>query len=134
MKFGYASKQDRFETPVGEFHPVVHGGRSQLYSPHRPPRDEYQALMEAAPLQDVPMTEQEREQDWAGFQQKLDEANLTEREEIVISCVVLGGMSLAQTARIIGEVEGKKPPSKMSVMRIRDRAYSKLRSVFERTE
>ena len=90
--------------------------------------------MEAAPLQDVPMTEQEREQDWAGFQQKLDEANLTEREEIVISCVVLGGMSLAQTARIIGEVEGKKPPSKMSVMRIRDRAYSKLRSVFERTE
>lgn len=135
MKFGYLDKFDRHETPVGQYHPTVQGRKHQPYADHRPPVNEYQALMEAAPFDDVPMTEQEREQDWQGFYQKLEAANLSSREWLVFDCVAIGGMSLSKTALMIAEAEGLlKPPSKMQVSRYRDRAIEKLRNVFTQKE
>lgn len=131
MKFGTISKQDRFETPVADYHPVVHGRDRQLWSPHRPPVNEYQALMECLPHESPEMTEQEREQDWDGFQQKLDRAGLSERELLVLDCTVLGGMSLSRAAIIVAQYEGTmKVPSKMTIKRCRDRAVEKLREAF----
>jgi len=135
MKFGYLDKFERHETPVGEYHPTVQGRRHQPYSDHRVPVNEYQALMEAAPCDDIVMTEQEREQDWEGFQQKLDAANLTTREQLTFDCIAFGGMSLSRTATVIAQVEHlSRAPSKMQVSRYRDRAYEKLRAVFTQKE
>lgn len=131
MKFGYQSKFDRMETSVGDFHQGVHQKNRQLYAPHRPPENEFQALMEAMPLDDVPMTEQEREADWLLFEDKIQAAGLTEREALVVHCVVFGGMSLTQAAIVVAQAEGlSKAPPKMTISRVRDRAFVKLRNVF----
>lgn len=131
MKFGTIPKQDRFETPVAEFHPTVHTRDRQLWKDHQPPVNEYQALMECLPHEYPDMTEQEREQDWSSFQQKLDDAQLTERELLVLDCTVLGGMSLSRAAIIVAQYEGTmKVPSKMTIKRCRDRAVQKLRESF----
>lgn len=131
MKFGYQSKFDRMEKSVGDFHPNTHRRDKQLYSPHRPPENEFQALMESMPLTDVPMTEREREADWMLFEDKIEQAGLTEREALVMHCVVFGGMSLTQAAVIVAQAEGlSKAPPKMTIARVRDRAFNKLRIVF----
>lgn len=131
MRFGYQSKFDRTEIAVGDFHPNTHHKDRQLYTPHRPPENEYQAMMEAMPLDDIPMTEQEREADWMLFQHKIEQAGLTEREALVMHCIVFGGMSLTQTAVIVAQAEGlSKAPPKMTMARVRDRAYDKLRNIF----
>lgn len=135
MKFGYLDKFERHETPVGEYHPHIQGRKHQPYSDHRVPVNMYQALMEAAPYDDVPMTEQEREQDWEGFQQKLESANLTAREQLTFDCIAFGGMSLSKVAAVIAATEGlNRAPSKMQVSRYRDRAYDKLRTAFTQKE
>ena len=132
MKFGYLDKYDRNETPVGQFHPTVHGQRNQLYGDHRVPVNEYQALMEAKPNDDIGMTEAEREADWASFQEKLDRANLTDRELIVVNCIAIGGMSLSRTAVIVAQAEGlNRAPAKMAISRCRDKAYDKIRAAFK---
>lgn len=87
--------------------------------------------MECLPHESPEMTEQEREQDWDGFQQKLDRAGLSERELLVLDCTVLGGMSLSRAAIIVAQYEGTmKVPSKMTIKRCRDRAVEKLREAF----
>lgn len=132
MKWGYQAKWDRKETPIGEFLPSLQDPKRRMYHQHRPPENDYQAMMEALPLADIPMTAEEHEADWEGFSQKLDKAGMTARERLVMECIVFGGMSLARTAIIIAQVEGlSKPPAKMMVSRWRDRAYKKLRIVFE---
>jgi DNA-binding CsgD family transcriptional regulator len=135
VKFGHLSKQDRFEVSVKEFHPNVHDASHQLWAHHRPPETEYQAMMEAMPHEPVPMTAVERELDWKLFWQKVRAANLTARERIVVDCIIYGGMSLFQTAIVVAQAEGRnKALSKMTVMRCRDKAYSKIRAVFEQED
>lgn len=132
MKFGYRDKHDRNEIPYSpnesaSFHDV----NRNPWRSHKVPVNEYQALMETVPGQDIPMTEAEREADWEGFQQKLVAANLTDREWLVINCIVFGGMSLARTATIVAQAEGlSKAPAKMLVSRTRDKALQKLRDTF----
>lgn len=131
MKFGYLDKYERNETPVGDYHPNVHGRSHQPYAPHRQPANEYQALMECLPNEMPEMTEQEREADWNTFQERMQTANLTERELLVANCIVFGGMSLYQTAIIVAQSEGLSvAPAKMTVARCRDKAYAKLVNAF----
>lgn len=132
MKFGYRDKHDRNEIPFSptesaSFHDVT----KHPWTPHRLPENEYQALMEAPPGTDIPMTEVEREADWELFQQKLDAAGLTEREWIVVNCVVFAGMSLSKTAIVVAQAEGlNKAPAKMMISRTRDKAIEKIRNTF----
>lgn len=132
MKFGYRDKVDRAEIPYSPGDaPGFHDPSRRMYRQHHVPDNDYQALMETIPGADVPMTAQEREADWLLFQEKLEAAGLTERERIVVDCVVMGGMSLSQTAIVVAQAEGlNKAPAKMVVARCRDRALEKIRNVF----
>lgn len=131
MKWGYQAKWDRKETPIGEFLPSLQDPERRMYQQHRPPENDFQAMMEALPLADIPMTAEEREADWLGFEAKLERAGLTPRERLVLDCIVFGGMSLARTAVVVAQAEGlSRAPAKMQVSRWRDRAYNKLRVVF----
>ena len=131
MKFGYLDKFERHERAVGAFHTHLHAPDKQLYTPHRAPENDYQALMETLPGGDVPMTAEEREADWAIFQERIQRAGLTERETLVVNCIVYGGMSLTQCATVVAQAEGRsRAPDKMSISRARDRAYAKLRTEF----
>lgn len=133
MKFGYRDKYDRNEIPYSTSEtPGFQDPSKRLWRQHHVPINEYQALMEAAPGADIPMTEQERESDWQGFQQKLEAADLTEREWIVLNCVVFAGFSLSRTATIVAQAEGlAKAPAKMVIARCRDRALEKVRASFD---
>jgi hypothetical protein len=132
MKYGYLDKFERHERTVGEFHTQLHDRERQLYKTHRQPENVYQALMETLPGEDVPMTDEEREQDWELFSQRVQNAGLTERETLVVNCIVYGGRSLTQTATIVAQAEGlSRAPDKMSMSRCRDRAFIKLRKAFE---
>ena len=103
-----------------------------LYGPHLVPENEYQALMECDFGEDPKMSATEREADWALFQQKLESAGLTEREMIVVDCVVFGQMSLSKAGEVLARSEGtNKPYSRQHIYRIRNSAYAKLRAVFE---
>lgn len=130
MKFGYKDSYDRNETQFSDFHENI-STIAELWKPHQVPVNEYQALMETRPGEHPTMTEQEREADWTIFQQKIEAANLTERETIVINCIVFGGMSLTQTGIVLAQAEGRnKAFDKMTVSRCRDSGYRKLRTVF----
>lgn len=136
MKFGYRDKYDRNEIP---YSPTDTAGfqdpSKRLWRQHQIPDNEYQALMEAAPGADIPMTAEEREADWLVFQQKLENAELTEREWIVLNCVVFAGMSLSRTATIVAQAEGLgKAPAKMVIARCRDRALEKVRVSFDQPD
>lgn len=131
MKWGYQAKWDRKETPIGDFLPSLQDPKRRMYREHRPPENEFQAMMEALPLDDVPMSAKEREADWLLFEHKLDKAGLTPRERLVMDCIVFGGLSLSRTATVIAQAEGlSKAPAKMQVSRWRDRAFEKLRIIF----
>ena len=135
MKFGYLDKFDRNEFAVSDFHPQLHNLNRQIYGPHRLPENEYQAMMEAMPHEDYLMTAEEREQDWNIFEQKIVDAKLTAREELVVNCIVYGGMSLAKTAIIVAQAEGlSKAPDKMSISRCRDKAFDKLREALRKDD
>lgn len=130
MKFGYKDSYDRQETQFAEFHENI-SSIAELWKQHQVPVNEYQALMGTLPGEHPPMTEQEREADWAIFQEKIELAGLTEREEIVVNCIVFGGMSLSETGTILAQAEGRnKAFDKMTVSRNRDSAYRKLREAF----
>ena len=132
MRFGYLDKFEKHETPVGEWSTRAHVPQHGIYRTHRQPVNDFQALMETVPYQSEPMTEEERESDWSGFQQKLDAAGLTERESIVLDSIVFGGMSLTQAGDHLARCEGKnRAVSKTEIARIRDRAFEKLRTVFK---
>lgn len=131
MKFGYLDKFERHERAVGAFHTHLHTPDKQLYTPHRAPENDYQALMETLPGEDAPMTAEEREADWAIFQERILRAGLTERETLVVNCIVYGGMSLTQCATVVAQAEGRsRSPDKMSISRCRDKAFAKLRTEF----
>lgn len=136
MKFGYRDKYDRNEIPYSPTESTnFHDANQHPWYPHRMPVNEYQALMETVPGDDIPMTEAEREADWLLFQQKIEAANLTEREWLVVSCIVFGGLSLARTATIVAQAEGlSKAPAKMMVARTRDKALQKIRDTFNNWE
>ncbi len=136
MRYGPKDTFNRHEYPslIREILPPGVAGTfpTQLWGEHRPPVNEYQALMEEVPLMGgTVMTEQEREADWLLFQQKLETAGLDEREQLVVDCIVFGGMSLVETAQYLARHQGRNVPlSKMSISRIRDAAFVKLREVF----
>lgn len=135
MKYGYRDKFEKHETPVSDWSARSHRPQSNLWSPHRVPENMFAAIMETLPHENPGMTEDERDSDWQLFQQKLDSAGLTVREQIVLDSMVFGGMSLTQTAAHLARCEGRnKTVSKTEVARIRDRAYSKLRLVFQRKD
>lgn len=130
VKFGYKDSYDRQEVQFAEFHENV-SSIAELWKQHQVPVNEYQALMETLPHEHPPMTEQERESDWELFNQKIVAANLTERETIVINCLVFGGMSLSQTGTVLAQAEGRnKAFDKMTVSRCRDSGYRKLQAAF----
>lgn len=132
MRFGYQSKTDRNEVAVSDFHPMVHDDTHQLYSAHRPPMNEYQALMEAPHGVEPEKSETELEAEWQHVENQIRKANLTEREIIVLNCMVYGGMSLSKTAIVVAQAEGLNvAPAKMTIARCRDRAINKLRKVFK---
>lgn len=131
MKFGYLDKFERHERAVGEFHNHLHVPDKQLYATHRLPENDYQALMETLPGENTVMTAEEREADWLLFQERILQAGLTERETLVVNCIVYGGMSLTQCATVVAQAEGRsRSPDKMSISRCRDRAFAKLRTEF----
>lgn len=131
MKFGYRDKFDRNEVAVQDFQ---HGRYTQpIHANHQLPVNRYQAMMEVSVGEPEPMDETEREADWLGLQELVDQAGLTERETIVVDCVVYGGMSLTETADYVARAESSnKPLSKMQIARIRDIALNKLRTVFQK--
>ena len=129
MKFGYKDSYDRNETQFQQFHENY--SFAEMWGHHKVPANEYQAMMETLPGEHPPMSEQEREADWAIFQQKIANAGLTERETIVINCIVFGGMSLAETGIVLAQAEGRnKAFDKMTISRNRDSGYRKLRQAF----
>lgn len=131
MKYGYLDKFEKHETPVGQWSARAHEKQAGLYDAHRVYDNEYAALMETLPHETPNMSADEREADWLVFQQKLESANLTERETIIIDAIVYGGQSLTQAAAHLARCEGRnKTVSKTEVARIRDRAIRKLRTVF----
>lgn len=131
MKFGYRDRFDRNEVAVHDFQ---HGRYKQhLYDGHHVPVNEYQAMMETVPGGTEPMTETEREADWQTLQARVIEAGLTEREQVVVDCIVYGGMSLTETADYVARHESvNRALSKMQIARIRDTAFDKLRNTFSK--
>ena len=102
-----------------------------LYGPHMVPINEYQALMECDFNEHPAMTEQEREADWLLFEEKISLAQLTDRERVVVDCIVFGNLSLTQTADYLARHESKnKPYHKQTIHNIRNVAFAKLRVVF----
>lgn len=102
-----------------------------MYDAHRVPANEYQALMEADAHHDPAQTEEEAEAAWLFLQERIDSCGLTDKERVVVDCVVFGGMSLAETGDYLArEVGQNKSFSKQHVWRLRNSAYEKLRSVF----
>lgn len=135
MKYGHQDKFEKHETPVGGWSAMAHEKQSGLYDAHRIPENEFAGLMETLPHQFPPMSEMEREADWLLFQQKMDSAGLTVREQIVVDAIVFGGHSLTQAADHLARCEGRgKSVSKTEVARVRDRGYAKLRAVFKEEE
>lgn len=133
MKFGYRDSYDRNEIQVGDFHDNISDRR--LWREHRIPYNQYEAMMITMPGEAEQMSEEEREQDWTIFQQKIEAANLTDRETVVVNCIVYGGMSLSQTAIVVAQAEGlSKAPAKMVISRCRDKAFDKLRNIFSQPD
>jgi len=134
MRFGYVDKQDRAERPVGlafQMDGPSLADDSTLYDAHRLPRNEYQALMEADFLEEPEMDEATAEAMWLAFSDKVHSAGLTDRELLVVECIVWGGMSLATTGQYLARELGQnRAVPKQSVQRIRDKAFDKLRGVF----
>lgn len=94
--------------------------------------NEYQAVMEADFLEEPKLSEAEAEDAWMVLQDKIDMAGLTEDERIVVDCVVFGGMSLAETGNYLARSHGVNVAVyKQKVHRIREKAFVKLRGVFD---
>jgi hypothetical protein len=102
-----------------------------LYGPHKVPENMYQAMMEADFGQEPSMSSDEREADWLLFETRINAAGLTEREALVIDCVIFGQMTLAETGQYLARAEGvNKAFSRQRVHNIRNRAFDKLRKAF----
>lgn len=124
------NRQDRMERTmtVNELE-MEHGS---LYGAHHTPETELEAMMEAVPLQDVPMSAEERESDWSEFQVKLDGAGLTDMERIVVNAMIFGGRSATETGLILAQAKGRnRVYSKTHVQRLQAAGYAKLRKAFQ---
>lgn len=127
------TKQDRHETPVGvRYQETQRGSLSDdttLWDTHRPPNNEYEAMMQPG---DTPESSYELQHEWKTIQTLLDCANLTEKELAVLEYITFGGMSLAEAGRWLGLQfrENGQPFSKMMVSKLRDSGLVKLRASF----
>ena len=102
-----------------------------LYGPHHVPENIYQAMMEADFGEEPKMSADEREADWLLFETRIANAGLTDRERLVVDCVVFGQMSLAETGQYVARAEGvNKAFSKQRVHHLRNKAFEKLRKAF----
>ncbi|MFO0417804.1 MAG: hypothetical protein ACK53T_00235 [Planctomycetota bacterium] len=136
-KYNPQSMADRKEVPSGTgFHAneerISLAERVGLYDTHHLPMNPYQALMEADCLEEPVLDQETAALLWEAFQEKIDGCGLTDRERVVVDCIVWGGMSLSQTGEYVARHEGvNKAFSKQHIQRIRDKAYEKLRAVFQ---
>lgn len=102
-----------------------------LYGPHHVPENVYQAMMEADFGQEPKMSQDEREADWLLFETRINNAGLTDRERMVVDCIVFGQMSLAETGEYIARAEGVNVAfRKQRVFDLRNKAFEKLRKAF----
>lgn len=102
-----------------------------LHGPHHVPENMYQAMMEADFGEEPKMSQDEREADWLLFETRIKNAGLTDRELLVVDCVVFGQMSLAATGEYMARAEGvNKAFSKQRVHHLRNKAFDKLRKAF----
>lgn len=128
------TKQDRHEIPVGvQYQETRYGSLSDdttLWDAHRPPANPYEALMVQG---DTPADALMLQDAFSNIETAIKHAGLTERETAVIELVVFGGMSLAEAGRWLGPQfrDDGKPFHKMTVSKLRDSAYVKLRKVFK---
>ena len=102
-----------------------------LYGPHHVPENQYQAMMEADFGQEPAMSADEREADWLLFQSKIEAAGLTEKEAVVVDCVVFGQMSLSQAGEFLARHVGRnKSYTRPYIHHLRNQAFEKLRKAF----
>ena len=102
-----------------------------LYGPHHVPENQYQAMMECDFGQDPAMSVDEREADWFLFETKIKAAGLTEREGIVVDCVVFGQTTLAEAGEYLARHEGRNEPfQRQYIHYLRNKAFDKLRKAF----
>lgn len=121
----------RHERPMGIGFSMIGPSLSEdhgLWDAHKIPENEYQALMECDFGQEPEESLAEREAKWALFQQRIDAAGLTEKELLVVECVVFGETSLAEAGEYMARHYGiNKGYSKQYIHRLRNSAFAKLR-------
>lgn len=99
-----------------------------LWDAHKVPDNEYQALMECDFGCEPEMSRAEREARWDLFQERIDAAGLTEKEMLVVECVVFGEASLAEAGAYMARHFGiNRAYSKQYIHRLRNSAFAKLR-------
>lgn len=128
------TKQDRNETPVGvSYSSDGQGSLTEtggIWRNHNLPDNEYEALMECAPLQEP----QSHHETSAGWDAMLDKV-LTPKEKAVIELLYIGGMSGTEAGIFLARQfsSRNKPYTKTYVYKLRDQALAKLRNVLEET-
>lgn len=138
------SVQDRHEYPAGTgYMPPTEDGDHQgsltdkksLWHPHNPPKSDIQAIMEAAPHEALRLSEDLLMELWEEYDRII--LTLTPREQVVVECVVFGERSLRDTGVVLGVMFPRKglgtPYSKDTILRIRNRAFKKLREAINAT-
>lgn len=99
-----------------------------LYGPHLVPENMYEALMTADFGQEPAMSSDEREADWLLFETKIKNAGLSDKEAIVVDCVVFGQMSLSDAGDYLARAEGRnKSYTRQHIHHLRNKAFAKLR-------
>lgn len=135
------TKQDRKETPSGVkylegFNPRYDASlrdTETLWDAHRPPDNDYEALMQPGEPAVSQETLQER---WGDIMGRIVRAGLTDKELAVVEYVIFANMSLSEAGRWLGLQfrEDGKPYTKTMVSKLRDSAIAKLRTTFTEEE
>ena len=137
-RVGVNKDHARFEFPMGTgYNPdgsasLVDTVNHSLWGHH--PENEIQAIMEADFCEEPRLTVEEIQ----ASAEKVDdilETTLTEAEQLVVRCIVYGGMTLEEAGKYLARQQGlNRTYSRKTILKIRDRAYAKLRKLYPEME
>ena len=133
------TKQDRKEIPAEFQHDqdddqpykrqVVLKDDTTLWDPHRPPENDYEALMQPG---EERVSAETLTGNWGAYADRVQQADLSDKELAVIEYTVFGDMSLSEAGRWLGLQfrEDGIAYSKTLVSKLRDSALAKLKITF----
>jgi hypothetical protein len=103
-----------------------------LYDHHVIPDNEYEALMRTLPLQEPTPHFDEVDPGWGSVEPKFLQAGLSERDKLVIECVVGGQMTYRETGEFLAREHGRsKAYLRQTVHRWYNDAINKLRKAYD---